>query len=229
CDMGRLDVRRAEACCERARVIQHSTHALGMLREEKGIAAQVLVDSGLTLEAAHSEILMILGDESKRPAAERSSSMQRRMAWLGAATVESYPQRVRTVLDDARALAARLGAANVEPSHVAIALLRNGDGAANVALERMRSDATQILASLESTVPTGRAASSPEAVIQRSPALQRGLIAASQEQREWGAAGIGTHHLLIGILASDVDVASAFAAGGVTVDRFREEARRVVG
>ena len=36
---------------------------LGLLREEKGIAAQVLTDTGVNLEAARAETLRILGTE----------------------------------------------------------------------------------------------------------------------------------------------------------------------
>src|SRR5438477_5848678 len=36
---------------------------LGLLREEKGIAAQVLTDAGVNLEAARTETLRILGTE----------------------------------------------------------------------------------------------------------------------------------------------------------------------
>src|SRR6266699_2221797 len=34
---------------------------LGVLREEKGIGAQVLTDAGVTLETARSEVLRVLG------------------------------------------------------------------------------------------------------------------------------------------------------------------------
>jgi hypothetical protein len=37
---------------------------LGLLREEKGIAAQVLADAGLTLEMTRAEVLRLLGTES---------------------------------------------------------------------------------------------------------------------------------------------------------------------
>ena len=36
---------------------------LGLLREEKGIAAQVLTDAGVNLEAARTETLRLLGTE----------------------------------------------------------------------------------------------------------------------------------------------------------------------
>src|SRR5688572_3250856 len=40
---------------------------LGLIAEAKGIAAQVLMDSGLTLETARAEVLRILGTEMRPP------------------------------------------------------------------------------------------------------------------------------------------------------------------
>src|SRR5262245_31591159 len=62
-----------ELAMSEARELNHSyvgtEHLLlGLLREEKGIAAQVLTDAGLTLEKAREEVLRILGREtSPRP------------------------------------------------------------------------------------------------------------------------------------------------------------------
>src|SRR5919205_626373 len=58
-----------ELAMSEARELNHSyvgtEHLLlGLLREEKGIAAQVLTDAGVNLEAARAETLRILGTES---------------------------------------------------------------------------------------------------------------------------------------------------------------------
>src|SRR5919107_190850 len=42
---------------------------LGLLREEKGIAAQVLTDTGVNLEAARAETLRLLGNEMPQASA----------------------------------------------------------------------------------------------------------------------------------------------------------------
>jgi ATP-dependent Clp protease ATP-binding subunit ClpA len=125
-------------------------------------------------------------------------------------------------------LAAGLGAERVEPVHVAIALPRNGDGAANVALERMKCDTSRVLAALEALAPQGGAVASPDAAIERSPTLQEVLVAAYREQRESHAPVLGTHHLLLGLL-SRPEIEAAFAAHGITADQFRTGARRVIG
>jgi len=52
---------------------------LGLLREEKGIAAQVLTDAGVNLEAARAETLRLLGTEMPQggqpPQAEKAGSV----------------------------------------------------------------------------------------------------------------------------------------------------------
>src|SRR5687768_7982097 len=47
---------------------------LGLLREEKGIAAQVLTDASVNLEAARAETLRLLGTEAPNPTAQQSGS-----------------------------------------------------------------------------------------------------------------------------------------------------------
>jgi ATP-dependent Clp protease ATP-binding subunit ClpC len=70
-----------ELAMSEARELSHSyvgtEHLLlGLLREEKGIAAQVLTDAGVNLEAARAETLRILGTESPQPQGSGQSAAQ---------------------------------------------------------------------------------------------------------------------------------------------------------
>lgn len=76
-----------ELAMEEARDLHHAyvgtEHLLlGLLREERGIAAQVLVDAGVTLDRARGETLRVLGTEmpgvSRASQASRQASMR---AW----------------------------------------------------------------------------------------------------------------------------------------------------
>src|SRR6185437_11788841 len=223
-----------ELAMSEARDLNHSyvgtEHLLlGLLREEKGIAAQVLVDAGLTLDAARNEVLTILGTEVDRYSASRLPHRSGMVGWLGGAPTEQYPERVRVVLFEARALADRLGAESIGAVHVAIALLRHSEGVANVALDRMGAKKPEIIAALEALAPPITRTAQPKAAIDRSPELQRAMVAASQEQRSSRASVLSTHHLLVGLLESNAEVASAFASQGATAERIRIESRRVVG
>src|SRR6187402_1673870 len=73
-----------ELAMSEARELSHSyvgtEHLLlGLLREEKGIAAQVLTDAGVNLEAARAETLRILGTEMpQQPGGAQASAGARR-------------------------------------------------------------------------------------------------------------------------------------------------------
>ena len=69
-----------ELAMSEARELNHSyvgtEHLLiGLLREEKGIAAQVLIDAGVTLDRARAEMLRILGTEMAPGGATGQPSM----------------------------------------------------------------------------------------------------------------------------------------------------------
>src|SRR6195952_1285774 len=70
-----------ELAMAEARELNHSyvgtEHLLlGLLREEKGIAAQVLTDAGVNLEAARAETLRILGTEMPQQQAQAAAGAQ---------------------------------------------------------------------------------------------------------------------------------------------------------
>jgi hypothetical protein len=92
-----------ELAMSEARELNHSyvgtEHLLlGLIREEKGIAAQVLADSGISLDAARTETLRLLGTEltPKRPIGDASP---------GAASAAANPDaaRARAQFDAVRA------------------------------------------------------------------------------------------------------------------------------
>ena len=106
-----------ELAMSEARELNHSyvgtEHLLlGLLREEKGIAAQVLTDAGVNLDAARAETLRILGTEmpqvvlSRRAAAPlrrrrsrrvRRTNPRRRRSTTSVAISRSSPQRVSSI------------------------------------------------------------------------------------------------------------------------------------
>src|SRR5213082_73669 len=70
-----------ELAMSEARELSHSyvgtEHLLlGLLREEKGIAAQVLTDAGVNLEAARAETLRILGTDAPQQQGASASAAQ---------------------------------------------------------------------------------------------------------------------------------------------------------
>src|SRR5687768_14531160 len=152
-----------ELAMSEARELNHSyvgtEHLLlGLIREEKGIAAQVLDDSGVTISAARMETLRLLGTD----APPRTRGDERRL-WLNTAAsfedadistgptraarrLRSLPpaewatDRARAVIGRARAEAAARRSRHIEPEHLLIALLQESGGMASTVLEHLQTD-----------------------------------------------------------------------------------------
>src|SRR5207237_4141638 len=136
-----------ELAMSEAREVNHSyvgtEHLLlGLLREEKGIAAQVLHDAGVTTENARAEMLRILGTEPPHfagPMVETLRPTVLRPAGAGGA-MPRFMERLRKVIADSHKVAADRQVTAVTPVHLALALLQHGEGMANAALDRLELD-----------------------------------------------------------------------------------------
>lgn len=202
---------------------------LGLIREQSGIAAQMLLERGVTSEIARAEVLRILGTEMPKtgraePAAPSPSAKDSMFAVVPPHTAE----RVRDVMRDAEDVATEFGAAELMPVHVAIALLRNGEGFANAVLDRFDVDRRELLRAL--TNEATKIASAPEL----QPRLTFGqfmITFARQVESEsrWRHAPPTTLNILLALLDNVTEVATIFTAQGVDVARVRAEARRMSG
>jgi hypothetical protein len=130
---------------------------LGLLREEKGIAAQVLGDAGITIENAGNEILRILGTEvSPQRISARPRSLTGYKSARAADQWQTLPDPTRTVVAEAFATAHRrhktrptqadlLSALVVSQREIAAAFVARGvDLEAMIAeLRKLTDDATE--------------------------------------------------------------------------------------
>lgn len=198
---------------------------LGLLREEKGMAAMALNTCGITLDAARAEMRRVLGTGPDPK--DRLGALHGTNRMMATATGGVAPGRVSLVLGQARQVAARLGASRVSDAHTAIALLAHGEGIANTALERIGCNVAELRAALEALTPGEGPAAAPEGRTPVTSEFQKMLEGAWQEQQRWHAPAIQTHHLLLALLAANPDIAAAFAARGVTAEQFRAEAKRI--
>ena len=196
---------------------------LGLIAEKKGIAAQVLVGAGATLDAARAETLRLLGTPEGHTQAKRKPVRAAPRAGIPLA------ERARRVIARAYDLAAERGEVCVTGSHVAIAVLEHGEGAANAALDRLGADRAALLDALQPLAPSVHVAVTPETVLSLESALADAYAAIDAELRTGAGPLAGTGHLLLGVLQTAPDVAKVFADGGVTVERLREELRRISG
>ncbi len=229
-----------ELAMSEAREVNHSyvgtEHLLlGLLREEKGIAAQVLTDKGITLAKARDEMISILGEE-RSPAGEarpapilhESLGPTRRSFWSARGEPSAdLPERVRAVMREGQNIATELGSADFLPIHVAIALLRHGDGLANAVLDRLHADRASLLRVLENDAKRDARPPAPE-----HEAVAGNEIIALQRQIEsghWRSTPPDTLHVLLALLDTTREIALVFEGQGINVSRVRTEAKRMSG
>jgi len=206
---------------------------LGLLREEKGIAAQVLTDAGLTVERARSETLRILGAEvpsgSTPPHDDRLMAMPARRPREMQQPMPRFIERLRTVIADSHKVAAERNVVLVTPAHLAIALLQHGEGMANAALDRLGLDRAAAILAMNDLAPLGTTIVTPETLMLLAPAAIAALQAMEQAQQEARTPFAGTHHLLLGLLATSPEVAAVFSAQQITIDDIRDEITTISG
>jgi ATP-dependent Clp protease ATP-binding subunit ClpA len=223
-----------ELAMAEAREVNHSyvgtEHLLlGLLREQKGIAAQVLHDAGVTSEDARAEMLRILGNEvppGSTSAITDSGEMTIREARQ---PLPRFIERLRRVIAEAHKVAADRSTTEVTPAHLAIALLEHGEGMANTALDRLGLDRGAAILDLNGLTPLGTAAITPETVMGLDAAGIAALQAMDAARVEARAQFAGTQHLLIGLLVTSPDVAAVFSAQGITIGDVRDEIRTISG
>lgn len=202
---------------------------LGLLAERKGIAAQVLNDSGITLDNARHETLRLLGTDAvartRRPGDAIRATAKNDM-W-GMRTV--LMERMRQVVSSAHQLAADHGQTDVTAIHLALALLEEKAGMANVALDRVGVDRAAVIAALNALMPRASSPVAPESVLRMDQTALAVLQAIESAKRETHSEFAGTQHLLVGLLTVVPDIASVFAEHGATLDAVREQIRFISG
>ena len=163
-----------ELAMDEARVLEHSyvgtEHLLlGLLREKKGVAAQVLNVAGVNLDAARAETLRILGTATTLgPQEQRHTYHTNRPRPGGTDDPPRFFVRLRRVIADAHSVAANRNASSVTPAHLAIALLQHGEGMANAALDKLRLDRTSTISALYEHAPLVAAPTGTNAITARS-------------------------------------------------------------
>jgi ATP-dependent Clp protease ATP-binding subunit ClpA len=228
-----------ELAMSHAREVNHSyvgtEHLLlGLLEERKGIAAQVLIDFGVTLEKARHEIVRILGTdgetETAPPRFRAGGAVMQTAAWTNVAglMVPERAERVRIVLNGAQDVAAESGSASLLPIHLAIALVQHGEGLANGVLDRIGCDRNALLHALEDIERSDAPPAEPEQVVSVGGEMLALQPAVEAECRRTHSL-LNTLHILVALLETEPRITAAFETQGVTVDRVKAEGRRISG
>lgn len=216
---------------------------LGLIKEEKGIAAQVLRGFQVTPDRAHATTLEVLGAEGASDGpmmAEAGSMFQRvkRRVWrnsVGARSGFNFTNRLRQALGEARAIAAEMRHESVDTEHMLLSLIRESEVAANPqgtaiqALARCGVDPNTLRAAVLSQLRPGDAAGR-EGELPFSKSAKLVLEHAFNEARTLGHAHMGTEHALLGLLREDSGIAAqALKAEGLTMPGLRAAIEGIAG
>lgn len=218
-----------ELAMEEARELNHTyvgtEHLLlGVVREEKGMAAQILREFGVTVEKAREEALRILGTAATH---SKTRAWARSPMGANVSTGLPYPERLRRVLSATHDVAVRQRSIEVTPIHATIALLEHGEGLANAALDILQFDRARALDALAAFANSNGAAIEPDDALR--PSDEFIAVLHGMEARPTRTSGIGTQDLLLSILRTSPEVVEIFGQQSVGLDTVRETLGRLSG
>ncbi|HEY7686032.1 MAG TPA: Clp protease N-terminal domain-containing protein [Gemmatimonadales bacterium] len=219
-------VKVLELAMSEARDLDHSyvgtEHLLlGLLREEKGMAAQVLIDAGVTLEMARHETLRLLGRDDARsgaPQVHGSSPVSRGRGTGG----YNFTDKIREGLQVAREEAIRLHNEYVETGHLLLAILQGTE--ATKVFELLRVDVDALEERVRKGMGMGKRGQGAldHFDVPYTSRAKKVLEYAMAEARGLDHSFVGGEHVLLGLIREgEGDVAEAIRASGVTLEATR--------
>jgi ATP-dependent Clp protease ATP-binding subunit ClpC len=200
-----------ELAMAEARLLSHgyvgTEHLLlGLIAEERAIAAQVLLDHGATLERARAETIALLAADAGRPPVADAQpphpaalGYARTRGPYGVALVDDFTGRARDVLRAAYEEANSRDHAAVELSHILLALASREDGMAAVLLDQVVGSRKRVVEALVERLPDKENTKDRRSLslsAETRQALDNALIEASKD----GHRRAGTQHLLLAVL-----------------------------
>jgi ATP-dependent Clp protease ATP-binding subunit ClpA len=247
--MGKLPItprakKAIEYAIEEARNLDHNYVStehllLGLLREQEGVAVQVLMNLGLEPGEIRGEILRILGREilvekkifvppvpkAVQPSAEAGSGI----AMENSAMYERFTDRARKVLQLANQEAQRLNHEYIGTEHVLLGLIKEGSGVAANVLKNLEIDLRKLRTEIEKIVQSG-----PDRVtmgrLPQTPMLKKVIELSVEEARNFNHKYVGTEHLLAGLLRTEDSVAAQVLLNlGLKLEDVREETLFLLG
>ena len=123
-------------------------------------------------------------------------------------------QKVLTIL--AQEEAKRFHSDQLLPEHIILALLKDGEGVAVKALQRIKVSVSEMQGEIEKSLPKGKGG----LILGDVPPSKRGqkiLEDSAEEARNMGHEYIGTEHLLLGVLAQDTSMGAKMLEGAGVV------------
>jgi len=198
---------------------------LGLLREQEGVAAQVLMNLGLTLEKVREEVLALLGhhmepaDCKPEPTAPEAPRP----------VYELFTDRARKVMQLANQEAQRLNHEYIGTEHILLGLIKEGSGVAANVLKNLDVDLKKIRLEVEKILHLGP--HMPTIAKLPMTLMAKNVLEYSiEEARNLNHNYVGTEHLLLGLLREPESVAAdVLMHFGLTLDKVRDEVLALLG
>ncbi|HTU24296.1 MAG TPA: Clp protease N-terminal domain-containing protein [Pirellulales bacterium] len=227
-----------EYAMEEARFLNHNYvgtehFLLGLLREEEGVAAHVLMNLGLTLEQVRQEVLNLLGRGLAPAAAEDADheigEAARRRNREGRGMYDRFTDRTRKVMELANQEAQRFNHEHLGTEHILLGLVKEGSGVAANVLKNLDIDLRKIRLEVEKVIQSG-----PDMLmagkLPLTPRAKKAINYALEEARNLNHNYVGTEHLLLGMLREKEGVAARVLIGlGLTLVEVRHEVLNLLG
>jgi uncharacterized protein (TIGR03435 family) len=136
--------------------------------------------------------------------------------------LDRFTQRALTVLFSARSAVSQFGASAVEPEHILLGVLDEGNGLGSRILARLGADLDECRSDILLRL-TVRAKTPESDEVPFSASSERALQSAVEEADRLSHDFIGTEHLLLGLLRGEPGVAAeVLAARGLKIEAVRE-------
>jgi ATP-dependent Clp protease ATP-binding subunit ClpA len=207
---------------------------LGIIAEQKGIGAQVLMELGVTLEKARAETRSILGSSPGQAtpsdvlvAHPATPGYARSRSPYGVALVDDFTGRARDALRSAYTEAHTRDHGSVDLSHLLLALASRDDGMAAVLLDQVAGSRKRVVEALVERLPD-KEEGGERKPLQLSHDAQQALDNALLEASKDGHRRAGTQHLLLAVLdALPLALAAACAQIGLSAKAARNVYERM--
>ena len=139
-------------------------------------------------------------------------------------------ERVRHIVEIARQTATRQKHSQIEPEHLLIGLVAEGEGVAAAILQILGVDLVALRNALDHTERGVDAARADSFEIRHSPRADRVLERARAEAKELEHSYIGTEHLLLALVRDDDGKAARLLGeAGIDYHNVRRETLRLLG
>jgi ATP-dependent Clp protease ATP-binding subunit ClpC len=135
---------------------------------------------------------------------------------------ERFTEPARRTLFFARYEASELGGRTIEPEHLLLGLIRDGEGRLlDLPLADIRSDMIR--------AAEGRPKVATSVEIPFSPATKQALVRAAEEADRFGHGHIGPEHLWLALLRDESVAASALVQRGLQLEALQQRFRTLAG